>query len=165
MRYCQVILLVVLTGCHHIHWPHSRPGHDPSKVDPFYTDMGDWDDSRIPLLKPYELIRLNGQKKWTMNIRGIPGEVDHVREVAVVDSVILIHSGPTQLMDLGETEVKEAWFIVRPKDSLEKGFGRREEFERYLTGFGLSGYRFVEPDGVYAEFGKEGKIDWDKYRK
>lgn len=36
--------------------------------DDFYTKQSGLDNIRIPLIKPYEVLRLNGAKEWIMNL-------------------------------------------------------------------------------------------------
>src|ERR1700760_3652989 len=136
MKYSWIIVLVVLTSCNHLHrphWLHWPSGKDTLKVDPFYTDHGDWDDTRIPLLKPYEAIKLNGQKEWMMNFHGTTtGQgMCNVQEVGIIDSLIILHSDSAHMFFDGKA-VDKTWFVVRPKDSLEMGFTRKEDFEKYL---------------------------------
>lgn len=43
-------------------WSCKNTRNKSATKDKFYTDKGSWDAVRIPLIKPYELLRLNGAR-------------------------------------------------------------------------------------------------------
>jgi hypothetical protein len=131
--------------------------------DKFYTDQGDWDDRRIPLLKPYELIRLKGDSQWIMPLytTSINVSITNVMEVNVLDSIIIIHSGETDF--IGGMTPKEAWFIILPNTKIEKGFTKRRDFEKELLAMHEGAGSFLKANDVYSSFTKKKIVDWKTF--
>jgi len=157
--FINLIACFFLLGCNP--FQHSKVYKNDTIVDAWYTDPGDWDDSRIPLIKPYELLKLKGQKDWEMALQSpmIGVAIHNVQEVNVLDSIIIVHSGETNLR--GGLKVKEAWFVISAKkDPSEKGFAKKEDFEKELIDYHLKTAVFFEPDKVYSTFLKEKRINW-----
>src|SRR5256885_4935313 len=86
-----------------------------------------WDALRIPLIKPYEMLKLNGSNEWSMNLVEIPASVSNIKEINVLQNIIIIYSGETYC---NNTKVQEAWFIIIPSKHLEKGFEMKVDFDK-----------------------------------
>jgi hypothetical protein len=149
----NLLLFFFLTN---VLWGCINPANHNADNDNFYTDKGSWDAVRIPLIKPYELLRLNGNSEWTMNLDA-PSSVTNIKEINIVGDVIVIHSGQTYCNNV---EVSEAWFVVVPNKHIEKGFDNKLAFNKYLLSLGhKAGFQNVEK--VFQIFNRRGKIDWD----
>jgi hypothetical protein len=126
--------------------------------DNFYTKTNaSWDAVRIPLIKPYELLKLNGSKEWDMNLQEIPGSVSNVKEVNVLQDIIVIHSGETYC---NNAKVNEAWFAIMPEKHTEKGFEKKEDFDKYVSSLQIANPKFYDADNVYHVFSINKAIDW-----
>lgn|GEM_PF-903752 len=131
---------------------------EKNSKDPFYTNANaSWDVIRIPLIKPYELIQLNGSGEWTMNLQKTPSSASNVKGIAVVDSTILIHSVQTYCQD---ELVPEAWFIVSKQHKIEKGFVKAVEFKKVLLSIGIKNLKFHNVDSVFNSFSSGESIQW-----
>ena len=104
------------------------------KIDPFYTDRGDWDDFEVPLIKPYKMIILNGSKEWGMNMEQ-GSMLEDIREVNVINGVILAHCKKTIFYP--ENVNKEAWAIIIPSKNFEKIFAIHYQYVQYLKSIGF----------------------------
>lgn len=125
--------------------------------DNFYTQTNaSWDAIRIPLVKPYELLKLNGSEEWVMNLQETAGSVSNVKEINVIQNIIVIHSGETYF---NNAKVNEAWFIITPGKHLEKGFAEKEEFEEYISTLQIADVKLYDADKLYDIFITKG-IDW-----
>jgi hypothetical protein len=130
--------------------------------DDFYTrSNASWDASRLPLVRPYELLRLNGSKEWEMNLRKIPGSVSNIKEVSVFQNIIMIHSGETYC---NNAKVEEAWFVIIPEKDIEKGFEKKEGYDKYLSLLHVISTLY-NADTVYGFFQRNKKINWQEYGK
>ena len=125
--------------------------------DAFYTSKGSYDAFRIPIIKPYELIKLKGTKEWMMNFSLTPSSASNIRGVALVDSIILIKSGETYC---NYKLVNEAWFIVNLRKKTEKGFEFQEEFQGLINELRLPQVKFLAPDDLYRAFENGNTINW-----
>lgn len=54
-----------------------RPYED-AKIDNFYWADSGWDYTMIPLIKPYQLTKLQGQKKWLLNSSVSKNEISDI---------------------------------------------------------------------------------------
>ncbi len=147
-----VILIAAFTvSCHEVDKPN----------DPYFTDHGDWDDVRFPIIKPYEAICLNGTNTWFVQIiTGADGffSAPGTKEIAVVNQMIFLHSVNTVL---NFAEATEAWFVLIPSKHIEKGFATHFSYQDYLHSLGISQEPKLYPmDRVSRHFGEHDAIDW-----
>ena len=149
-----IITIVLLLGLYSCSSKHGN-------TDPYYTDHGDWDDVRFPLMKPYEALCLKGSHDWivqtTQNAESF-FSAPCTRKLNIVDGIILLYSTKTIL---NGANVKEAWFVLDPAKHIEKGFATHNEYFHYLQGLGVKN----EPelyviDKVSQYFGDNDTIDW-----
>jgi hypothetical protein len=156
MKFLHLVFLTAFVGVMLASCDHSK-----KPKDSYYTDHGDWDDVRFPLIKPYEAICLNGSKDWYVQLtQGSEGlfSAPGTKEIAIVDSVIFLHSTNTIL---NYTDAKEAWFILIPKKHIEKGFAGFFEYQDYLHSLGFEHEPKLYPmDKVSQYFGDHDIIDW-----
>jgi hypothetical protein len=147
-------MVLALNSCHRRH-------QAKMSKDAFYTQSNDsWDGTRIPLIKPYQLRRLNGETKWDMNFLHYPGEISNVREIDIKDSCILIHSGKTFTRDTSNEQAAEAWFIVIPQDSVEQGFRHQGLFQQFLQDHHIVTPMWHNVDSVFTAFDRTQRIEW-----
>lgn len=123
------------------------------KVDNFYVSKGSYDAVRIPLIKPYEIIKLNGSNEWSLNLVEIPGSVSNVNGVSVKKNFIFLHSGESYCND---QKVKESWVIIDTENKSEQCYNRKKDFDTQIKG----STEFKSPDIVYKEFNDKSKIIW-----
>jgi hypothetical protein len=112
-------VLFCFTSCH----------RSSKKVDPFYTNRGGWDYTELPLIKPYNLIILNGFKRWGMNMNSA-SMLDSITSINVVDNTILVHSLKT-IYKGGGTE-REVWAVVIPSEKIEREFLYFSDYVVYI---------------------------------
>jgi hypothetical protein len=134
-----------------------------NNVDPFYNNRGEWDDVELPLIKPYKLVKLNGNKEWVMNLEEWTFSISlgDVKEINVVNDLILVHSYKTALIT--DTISKEVWVVIVPKKKQEIGFLKYREYLAYLNKIGLKNelkLHNVEDVAKYA--GKNQVIKWNE---
>jgi hypothetical protein len=151
-----IALLMSLCSC----------GNKKGKIDPYYTDHGDWDDIRFPLIKPYEALCLNGSHDWivqtTQNSESF-FSAPYTKKLNVVNGVILLYSTKTILNGV---HTKEAWFVLVPEKHIEKGFGTYTEYLRYLPNLGIKNEpKLYNIDDVSRQFEAQDTIDWQHMDK
>jgi len=98
----------------------------------FYNIKGGWDWISVPLLKPYEVKKIDPEiesSQWAVTFERIPGATN-VKSVTVDDSIIYLLCGDSTLFDY--QYVKAAWFVIDTKKQIEKGFANELEFRKYL---------------------------------
>ena len=130
--------------------------------DIFYERSGGWDYARIPLKKPYELMKLKNRPGWDMNLHAmtLQSSISNVTGVNIIEGLIVLHSSGNTF--LRGVEVPQAWFVIIPEKEIEKGFDKKEEFTSYLTSMSINRPEFHNPDSVYQSFIKKWPIDWKK---
>ncbi len=97
----------------------------------FETTRGGYDYIRIPFLKPYEAVQLNGSKEWNMNLynESLTSSVSNIKKINIVNNVILLYSTKTLL---NGTNAEKVWFIIIPSKKVEQGFVNYYEFLTFL---------------------------------
>ena len=143
-----MVVILLFSSCRN-----RQEGKGSSNRDPFYTSKGSYDAVRIPLIKPYVLLKLNGDSSWRMNLVETPGSISDVRGVLVRDNFIFLQAGESYCND---EKAKESWAIIQVLDKSEKCFLNQELFEAQSKGH----ITFKNPDLVYKEFNEKGTYSW-----
>lgn len=128
-RYNRYIILALFFLC-------SCSDNVKISTDDFYTRGGGLDYVRIPFIKPYEALLLNGNLEWEMNLKYemAASSVSNIKKVNIVQNLILLYSNNTYL---NGNKVKEAWFVIIPHQHIEKGFIDHIDYVKYLNGRGI----------------------------
>lgn len=127
----------------------------------FYSNLGGLGRARIPLIEPYELLKVSGDE-WRLELQHpdlLTLSIHNVKGVFVNDGVIAIYSkGGTEVLNKLHDS---AWFIIKVDRGLEKAFDSqeafKEEYEKLITKRNINLYL---PDSLYKLFEKNGKITW-----
>ena len=132
-----------------------------SHEDAFYSDLGGLDRPRIPLIKPYELLKVS-KNEWRLELQNpdlLVLSIHNVKGVYIHDSVIAIFSdGGVEFQNKIHAK---AWFIIEPEFSTEKAFENENAFN---NAYGRSKHGrkvyFLSPDSLYKSFEEQRKIIW-----
>lgn len=134
---------------------------DNVKRDVFYTDKGGFDRPRIPLIKPYELVKVSSSE-WRMELLStdlLALSVHNIKGVSIDSSRIFLYSeGGTEVRN---NQYNKAWFIVDATTGKEKAILGYQDFYSEVTSLGLSQILLHSPDSVYRAFNSSGIIEWD----
>lgn len=141
--------------------------------DFFYEDTGGWDAMRLPLIYPYEMLKLdqaleiNQKLGWSVNLNVPPKKKDlyyynihGIREIAVENQVIMIYSSYTEGVDELAGEKVLSWFIIVPDEEIETGFASKEEFLGFVQNYGIQQPDWVLADMAFERFVTTGCLDW-----
>lgn len=129
--------------------------------DTFYSDLGGLDRPRIPLIKPYELLKVSATE-WRLELQNpdlLVLSIHNVKGVYIYDSLIAIYSK-------GEVEFQnklheKAWFLIEPRRGLEKAFENELTFnDAYSKLKNGQKIHFYSPDSLYKSFEEQRKIVW-----
>ena len=134
--------------------------------NPFYVSSGDWDFLRLPLIEPYEIIKVDESLGWTMDLFIAPVEENYYRsvkkieEIAIEKDIIFIHS--SYIESSAEVLGKDVlfWFVIVPEAGIEKGFETEEEFLDYTQEIGIDTINWFDPLTAFQQFEKTGCLDW-----
>ncbi|HEY1201961.1 MAG TPA: hypothetical protein VGE79_13310 [Niastella sp.] len=129
--------------------------------DAFYSDLGGFDRPRIPLIKPYELLKVSGNE-WRLELQNpelLTLSIHNVKSVAIQDSLILIYSeGGTEFLNM---QHQKAWFVIEPGVGSEKGFSDEKEFNKVVNRLrGGIKNQFHSLDSLYKKFEEHKRIVW-----
>lgn len=152
--FIVLFTVILLSACN------NRNPKEQNMRDDFYVSDRGLDNLRLPLIKPYEILKLNGSKEWIMNLETntLQFSISNVKEVNVISNVIIIHS--VDLTYLRGANVPEAWFVIKPSEQIEKGFSNKEEFISYLAELGIKKFEFTNIEKTFLDFSKSGKLKW-----
>lgn len=150
MIFCVILCVISCKNVAHKNMP----------VDNFYTEKGEWDSARIPVLKPYEAILLNKETGWFMNLKGDNGDsgFNNIKKITVTNDIILVYSVNSIFNGV---EVKETWRIIVPKNGIETAFDKHEDYLSYLNKLGFTSEpHLAEVEKVADYFDRYDVIDW-----
>ena len=122
-----IVLILIISSCN----------STPKGVDPFYTNKGEWDDAEIPVIKPYQLIILNGRDDWMMNLEQwtFSSSLGDVKKINVINNYIFAFSKDTYFNH--QAPGKEVWAVINPSQKIEKGFLTHDEYLKYIYKIGF----------------------------
>jgi len=157
-----MLIMLNMSSCN------SRVQHE----DKFYNDPGEFTYSRFPLVKPYEVDRMDGESPWVMmlfvglwapppNDTYLYGNVKDVRKLSFKNGVILAYS--PYIDQQADESIKEHyfhWFVVVPDKSIEVGFENESAFLEYIQQYGIQQPDWVQPNEIYKEFVRTGCLVW-----
>jgi hypothetical protein len=58
--------------------------------------------------------------------------------------------------------VQEAWFVIIPEKHIEKGFEKKEDFNKYLASLQINEPKLYNVDKISVDYNRSKKIDWQK---
>lgn len=129
--------------------------------DTFYSDIGGYGLKRIPLVKPYELLKVSDDE-WRLQLQKsdlLTLSIHNIKGIFVNGNFIAVYSeGGTEFLN---KQYDSAWFLINADSSLEKGFERQQEFvNQYEKSTKNRNVNFNFPDSVYKFFEIKRKIIW-----
>jgi hypothetical protein len=135
--------------------------------DPFYSSVGDWDVVRFPLMKPYEVVSVDGNK-WGVDLHALKSakgiywylDIREVQKIAVTNGVILAY---TQYKpDANEMLDQKVlyWFVIIPDEKIETGFDIEDDFLKYIQEYGINEPVWEDPNTLFQRFQETGCLEW-----
>jgi hypothetical protein len=112
------------------------PAYQPQDSTPSTStqnsrEHSDFDATVRDIHGGYSLVRLNGTSDWSMNLKTYPSSIRAIDSVSVTTGNILAYSPKTYV--LSDTLEAAAWFVLTPKQKIEKQFLDYRSFKSYLT--------------------------------
>lgn len=126
--------------------------------DIYYTNKGAMDYKRIPLIKPYHVMRTDGD--WSLKFKFeymIDGNSFKVDKLNVLDTVIIIYHDP-ELKSNSDT--LGSWAFLVPGDSTEVRFNNIKDFSDSLEYYTAKPVSFLPVASVWEQFEKTGYLQW-----
>jgi hypothetical protein len=116
--------------------------------DPFYHSTGGFDSQRLPLLKPYEAIRINRRDGWIIKLfsdSSTVSSVFNVRRIAILqDKIYVAAKGVNYVRG---SEVSALWVLLTPPNQ-ERVFVDSTAFYQHSP----LRLPWRSPDRAYQEF-------------
>jgi hypothetical protein len=133
--------------------------------DSFYTDGGDFDLARFPLIKPYEVERLSDDDAgWWIGFQLPPeernidyGGIRNVSKIAIEDEIILAY---TPYTNPTVNRVYFHWFVIIPKEKIETGFEKESDFQDYIQQHDIESPNWLDPTDLFHKFDLTWCLDW-----
>lgn len=143
-----------------------RPYED-AQIDKFYWADSGWDYTMVPLIKPFQLIKLQGDNLWQVSTgfnKFDEISISPIDNVNIVSSYIYGHKAE-EIRDFDERKIKvpSFWFIINTKkganeSSLSK-FESEQEFKVKLKELNLP-ETFFNPDEVFEQYKNDPVLPW-----
>jgi hypothetical protein len=143
MRFAILIMYVFMLSCN-------------SKVEKFYRTNHVEDIDVLPLIKPYRLWSpISGEVIWHLDFEGKvepkPGWTISQMQVCKINVVKLVIFGHCIN---GYNSINASYFVVLPKENIEKIFSSKEEWAAYLMTRGVDHEKLYDVHEVYNVFKK-----------
>lgn len=133
--------------------------------DPFYDDYAREDLYRLPLLKPYELINLYGigphdevAQAWSLEFKNnnFSGYNEHlnVTDIQISNGIIFGHG------KRGEIYYPNDWFVIIPKQKIEKVFKKKEDWTTFLKQINIQPERLYRVWPVFQKYKDSAFLPW-----
>lgn len=154
-----IIILAIMNGC-------SKNEMHFRNNDPFYRSSGEIDFLRLPLLKPYDVIKGSDEHGWTIDLFSPSNEsshylsVFHSKKIAVENGKIFVYTNSSEQGNKGRNEKNLFWFILNPENEKEIGFSSEDEFLSYIESNGLNEPKWIDIDKAYEQFNETGCLNW-----
>lgn len=160
MRFFYVHLLVSFYILFFSSCDRFKHNNGNNKKDSFYTNTGGFDRPRIPLMKPYELLKV-AENKWRLELQTpdlLTLSIHNVKGINVISDTIVVYSeGGTAFMN---KQHNKAWFIIEVKENKERVFKNDTEFKNAIQHKFNSDTLFKEPNKLYDAFIKDKVLKW-----
>lgn len=128
--------------------------------DAFYNDKGGLDRPRIPLIKPYELLKVSSDE-WRMELLTtdlLALSVHNIKGANVSNERILLYSeGGTEVRS---NQYNQAWFIIDPSRGKEIVFFDNKQYADTLNSLGITDTFLGLPNKLYQNFYNSGNLKW-----
>ncbi len=160
-----IILLTALFSCHKTEkmkekiFP-ERP-YEESQIDNFYWADSGWDYNMIPLIKPYKIIKQQGQQEWLLNSSASKNEIS---DLAPLESIfitdIYIYGVQGENLNFEETATNSSvYFLINTKEMRIQYFDKESDFKSELKKLNLP-EEFLTPDEVYEQYKNDPVLPW-----
>ncbi len=145
-----------------------RIKNNPDKdKDAFYIEDSGFDYVRFPLLKPYEVISLDGKKSWNMKGGTKPktfndvNDIFGIKKINIINDNVIICYCEDEPIIAGEKKSK-AWFVILTDKSVTRGFINEEDFTEYLKEQGTEGkqIQWKTPEELFKRFSDTYCLPW-----
>ena len=144
-----------------------RP-YEESQTDNFYWADSGWDYVLIPLVKPYQLIKLQGKEEWELSTGFNKfGEIGiyNIKDFNIKNNYIYGYKAT----DINESDpnynVPEYWYLINLKKSVKVEdsalitFRKESDFKKELKKLNLP-EEFLTPDEVYEQYKNDPVLPW-----
>jgi hypothetical protein len=160
MKYCVslgFLLLIIIYSC-----GLGKNKKNNGKNDPFYENKGHLGLRRIPLIKPYELLKVSANE-WRMELLTpdlLSLSVHNVKGINISKGKILICSeGGTEVRNI---QYNQLWFIIDPLTHKELAFNNYKTYSDSLNNLDIIDTLLSLPDLIYKNFYETGKLKWNE---
>ena len=133
--------------------------------DPFYQSSGELDSLRVPLIEPYEAIKID-DSGWFIELdsdnlneffyNGING----ASKIAIMENRIYVYSDYERLDGINIELKKFHWFVLNTVSNTEIAFEAEEEFVQYQLDNRYEDPQWITIDDAFKEFETTGCLAW-----
>jgi hypothetical protein len=162
MVYNRLILLILIFSFPSCDINKNTPNKNKEeRQDKFYTETERGYLSRIPLIKPYELISPDNGFTWVYKSPFNEKKdkkiiLENVSLVGIHDSIIVVYTDMTYLPG----EMTKAWCIINTKDKSEKLFTTEESYLENIKKAVRLGFRLKDVTEVFKVYNDKKTLIW-----
>ena len=113
--------------------------YETSEIDNFYWADSGWDYNMIPLIKPYKIIKQQGQQEWMLNTSASKNEISDLvplESISITDKYIYGVQGEN--LNFEETATNSSvYFLINTKEMRIQYFDKESDFKTELKKLNL----------------------------
>ncbi|WP_182043951.1 hypothetical protein [Moheibacter lacus] len=131
-------------------------------MDEYYTRISGIDYQRIPLIKPFELIKMKGNNSWSLNTSQLPKEAGDLSPIDLIyctDSFIYGYKSDYQDPEWEQYKTPESWFVIDISNSKLITYTNESDFINTNVTF-IEKVKMKSPDFYFNSFKKEYILPW-----
>lgn len=156
MKYLLLIIAIISFIC--LSCVHTRNKPKSISVDDFYTRDKGVDYIRIPLVKPFELIKLKGENSWCINSfiwRYKGGDIAKVDSIQCNDSIVVGYAQEYIDLENEHFNTPELWFVIDLKAKTINSYTNIKNVPCLMKKLSL-----IKVDSVYSHYINCGILPW-----
>lgn len=144
-----------------------RP-YEKANIDKFYWSTEGWDYMVVPLIKPFQLLKLQGSNKWEISTgfnKSHEVGVSDITNFNVSKHYIYGYKAPEIHESDSNFNIPEYWFIIDTEkgltieDSALTKFNNKSDFKVAIKKLNLS-EEFINPDEIFEQYKNDPVLPW-----
>ena len=128
-------------------------------TDEFYSRTGGWDYTRMPLIKPYELINLSDE--WLLGTfeegSTKPTRIYGIQQISINQDYSLFLC---EQSDFSETTLQKKWCVLEMSTAKEVCFSSEKEFNDYVESKKIPQPTWINAEIAFKQFLESGYLPW-----
>ena len=156
-KFLAILLSVMVVGC-----LDKKGETNKLIIDDYYTRGTGWDYQRIPLVKPFELVKMKKNDSWSLNTHELPNyasDISPIKLINISEKYIFGYKKQYQSSNLPQFKTPEKWFILDVGRNKLLVYDSEKRFKATLSKKGIE-FVLFDPFEIQRTFKEERILPW-----